>query len=201
MKRTLLSAAVLAFVATIIGCHPNASFLNVPLTYNPSNGGSGGSFTLPNTKVYVPPVLDQRSNTTEIGENRQNAKPIPIYAEEKTPPEFVRKIMIDDFRGDGLNVVDSADAADRAVTVALQSFWVTETDTYDARVTLIVSVTDKTGNAIASNIVARGEASTFGRTLSPENYQQVLSDATDQAIGYLLKNQDFLKAISAGKAE
>ncbi|HTW93308.1 MAG TPA: hypothetical protein VMD30_00855 [Tepidisphaeraceae bacterium] len=201
MKRSLLSAAVLAFLATIIGCHPTASFLNVPLTYSPSNGGNGGSFTLPNTKVYVAQIVDQRSNTTEIGENHQNEKPIPIYAEDTKPPEFLRKVMIEDFRNDGLNVVDSADDADRVVNITLQRFWVTETDTYDAQVTLIVQVTDKSGNVLASNMVARGESSTFGRTLSPENYQQVLSDATDQAISYLLKNEDFLKAISAGKGE
>ena len=200
MKYTLITLSVLSLAACIIGCHSNVTSLTVPLEYRPTDEGAGGGLTLPPAKIYVADVDDQRSNTQQIGENRED-KPIPVFPGDVSPTKFVRDALIEEFRNDGMNVVDSPDDADRIVNVSILKFFVTEMNTYDAEVTLKAKITDKSGNVVAAEIIGRGDDSTFGRSLSPDNYVQVLSNATAKAINYLVSKPDFVKALSTGTGE
>ena len=101
-------------------------------------------------------------------------------------------------RRDGVNVVDSPGDADRIINISLQRFWVTEMDQYEGIVTLVGQVTDKSGKVLADGVIGRGDDSTFGHSMSPDNYQEVLSNSTDQAIHHILGNVDFVRALSTG---
>jgi len=186
--------AVLAAFGT--GCSMrHASSLTVPLELRTTQVPNA-AISLPQGqgRVFVAAVQDGRTVKDRIGENREGSPPIPILA-DSSPTEFVRNAVIEQFRNDGLSVVETGDAADSIVTMTLTRFWAEESPNYDAQVVLGVEVRSKTGSVLWSGN-ASGSDGTFGRSLSVENYQQVFSNALVNAVSSLVAKPQFQQALT-----
>ena len=91
-----------------------------------------------------------------------------------------------------------ADKETVTVSGELQSFFVTEKDTYVGDVTIKIKVTNRAGTVLWTGM-ANGASKRWGRSYSADNYNEVLSDSVMEAAYSLLKNQRFMDAL-AGKA-
>jgi hypothetical protein len=170
--------------------------VDVPMAYHPTNVPEG-SLGIPSggAKVYIAPVDDKRANTTEIGENTEETPNVSIHAAGGTPVDFVHDALTQELHKVGINITDSASGADRQINVTLSTFRSDEGGTYHGQILCIVKVTDASGKSLFSSSVS-GENSTWGKSLSPENYQQVLSNSMVDLITNLLKDPTFVKALS-----
>ncbi len=118
-----------------------------------------------------------------------------MFASGRSAADFVHQGFATELSKFGNKIVDSPAMADRTINIALLSFFVAEGNSYEGQVTAQVSVLDKNGTTLWAGNVA-GQDSTYGRSLNPENYQQVLSNATMQAADSLAGNPAFMKAAS-----
>jgi hypothetical protein len=168
--------------------------VDVPMAYHPTNVASGGIPT-GSGKIFIAPVDDKRTDTSEIGQNTEETPNISIHAAGGTPADFVHDALSQEMKKLGINIVDSAAGADRQIQASLTTFKSDEGGTYHGQILCIVSVTDASGKSLFKKAES-GESSTWGKSLSPTNYQQVLSNSMVDLISSLLKDQDFVKALS-----
>jgi hypothetical protein len=188
-------AALLSGITLVSGCPTkNPSSLTVPLQLRTTQMPNAMvSFAQSPGRVYVAPVQDGRTEKDRIGENRENTPPTPIYG-DSSPTEFVRAGVIEQLKNDGVTIVQSADGADAVLAMTLNRFWAQESPNYDAQVILAVEVRGRGGAALWSG-TASGHDGTFGRSLSAENYQQVLSNALANAVSGLVAKPQFQEAL------
>ena len=178
------------------GCVPRASSLTVPLELRPTQVANAATTAMQGRgRVYVPAVQDARPQQDRIGENRESSPAIPIYA-GSSPTLFVREALIEQLKANGVAVADSANAADAIVVVTLNRFWAEESPNYDAQIVLAVEVRGRDG-AVRWSGTTSGNDGTFGRSLSAENYQQVLSNALVNAVAVLVAKPQFQQALVA----
>ncbi len=126
-----------------------------------------------------------------VAENREMATPRLVTTRDDVGA-FVATHMRQIFDRGGLTTVDSGGNA--VVSGEVRQFFVEETDTYRANVVLHLTVRSSAGTALWDGNVS-GSASTFGRSYSMENYDQVLSDSIIDATATLLKDPDFRSAV------
>lgn len=186
------------------GCFGKPASVDVPLRYRPTSQMNMNTFAgeLPRASVYLAPVADARDDRTRIGENRENRRPIPIYAAPGGPPpsQFVHDVMRDLMAGTGMTLAHDRGVADRVLVTELRRFFTRETDTYDAEVRATVTVQDAAGRELWRGTV-NGTAERFGRSLKAENYQEVFSDAMIELVEGLLNNPGFRAALREGKGD
>ena len=186
--------ALLGAMTIASGCLTNKpSSLTVPLQLRTTQVPAAVSFTQTPGRVYVAPVQDGRTDKDRIGENQENTPPTPIYG-DSSPTEFVRAAVAEQLKNDGVTVVPSADGADAVLAMTLNRFWAQESPNYDAQVVLAVEVRSRSGATVWSG-TASGHDGTFGRSLSAENYQQVLSNAVVNAVSGLVAKPQFQEAL------
>ena len=186
--------ALLGAMTIASGCPTNKpSSLTVPLQLRATQVPTAVSFSQTPGRVYVAPVQDGRTDKDRIGENQENTPPTPIYG-DSSPTEFVRAVVAEQFNNNGVTVVASADGADAVLAMTLNRFWAQESPNYDAQVVLAVEVRSRSGAALWSG-TASGHDGTFGRSLSAENYQQVLSNAVVNAVSGLVAKPQFQEAL------
>ena len=199
MRRELRSgllAGVLGSVVVVAGCagmrHPTS--VTVPLVLRPTEVPNA-AVSMPHGqgRVHVAAVQDGRAEREKIGENRENSPPVPILA-DSSPTEFVRAALVEQLKNSGVKVAEGSDAADFTLAVTLTRFWAEESPNYDAQVMLAAEVRTRGGAAVWSG-TASGHDGTFGRSLSAENYQQVLSNALVNAIASLTAKPQFQEAL------
>jgi hypothetical protein len=186
-----------AVIALGLGCNmaPKGP-VNVPLEFKPEHSEPLSGSLSGEVKVHLEAVEDRRENKEEIGVNREDATPIPIYAGgDKTPAEFIHDVVEEELKNFGADVTDAPEAADRVVEMELRKFFVEETNNYRAEVSAAVEVRDKGGRSLWKQVVS-GQGRTFGRSLKAENYQQTLSDATRRMIEQLFNNPNFQSALA-----
>ena len=183
------------------GCKKPAS-VAVPLRFRPTSQLNMNTFAgaLPQSTVHVAPVADARDNRDQIGENLENRKPIPIYAQGAEPMTFVHDVMHDLMTRAGITVTGDGAAAERIVVTDLHRFWTQETNTYEAEVRATIAVQDRGGRQLWKGTV-NGTAERFGRSLKAENYQEVFSDAMIDLVEGLLNNAGFRAAIGGTGAQ
>ena len=176
------------------------SSLTVPLELRPTDLPNG-AISLPTNpgKVYIAQVIDNRDHKDRIGDNLEEATPVPIYA-DSNPTEFVRRSISDQLKGDGVNITNNPMEADLTMTVTLNRFWVAESPNYEANIAIAVELKGR-GDMSVYNGLATGHDSTFGKSLSVENYQQVLSNAMVNVVAGLVAKPDFQKALSVGPGQ
>ena len=170
--------------------------LYVPLVSKLSGASAfSGSMPVNMAKLYIE-VLDDRDVKDQIGQNvEDDAKPIKIVADQgDSPVVFVQKIITQQMKDMGVTLVDNAASAERVMTIKLTHFWVQESSLYRGSVNLAVEMKDSEKTIWRS--VASGENKRFGRSLSKDNYREVLSDATLDALKKLLGDPGFRTAIS-----
>jgi hypothetical protein len=169
--------------------------MTVPLEFRPEHSDPlSGSLNAGDVKVFLAPATDKRAEKDTIGKNIEGSTPVPIYSSGKTPPEFVHDVLQDELKDFGVQMADAPETADRVISLDLTRFFVEESNNYNAEVKAQVEVKDKGGRSLYRGQIA-GDGKTFGRSLSKENYQQTLSDATRRAIGNLFAQKPFQDAI------
>lgn len=191
MRHAIRIAAALA-VAALCACASQAPLQNVPLQWKPSNDVNLGVVESSSHKFSFETFKDVRQQPQLIAENREKATPRPVTTRDDVGA-FVATHVRQVFDRGGLTTVDSG--GDVVVSGEVRQFFVEETDTYKARVVLHLAVRNAAGAALWEGDVS-GSASTFGRSYSMENYDQVLSDSIIDATASLLKDPGFRDALA-----
>jgi hypothetical protein len=188
---------VFAIVGMLMSCQDRPTSLNVPLDYKPTTAADL-SVTLPvgQGKLYVLPVDDQRTVTDkkQIGENREKPVTVPIMAGDLSAADWVHDSFSDILRRNGLTVVNNADGADLLMNISLTEFWAQEDPTYNARISALLKVSDKTGKVLWSGLIA-GNADFVGGSLDAQHYDEVFSNAMFNATNRLINNASFQQAL------
>ncbi len=184
-----LLAGGLAFAA--------APLNNIPLQWKPTSALAGmGTIDLSGatitTKIHFDPLTDVRQNPTLVAENREKAEIRPMTTSSDVGA-FVTDHLEASVREAGLNVVDGD--ADVNVSGEIRKFFVTETDTYNGEISLLIHLKDKNGKELWTGIVG-GDATRFGRSYKAENYFEVMSDMLLRATYNLLASGDFRAALA-----
>lgn len=148
------------------------------------------------TKIHVAKIVDDRPDTKTIGENvEQKSRPVPVYALERSPPAFLDDVLSKELSRAGFVVVERPEDATIVLGVTLGKFFVTEAESYQAEISGKVELRDKGGKQIFGAPIT-GSKSQWGKSLSAQNYQEVLSKAALDFVGSLVGNPAFKKAIS-----
>jgi hypothetical protein len=191
-----LSGTFAALIIAFGGCNsaPKGP-ISVPLEYRPQHSDPiAGTLPTTDAKIHLEAVEDKRPNTDEIGKNVQGETPLPVFSSGKSPAEFIRGVLEQELQNFGLEMTDAPEAADRIISVDLTKFYVEESATYEAEVSATAEVRDKRGSTLWKGQMA-GAGDNFGRSRSPINYQETLSDATRRAVGSLVTNPKFADAL------
>ena len=193
-----LGGAFATLLGVFAGCNTGPKGpLTVPLQFRPGHSEPlTGSLPATDAKVHVEAVKDKRANKEEIGRNIEDETPVPVYAgADKAPAEFVREVLTEELQKFGIQMADAPEAADRIIAIDLNKFYVEESNNYRGEVAAIATVTDKGGRVRWKGPIG-GEGKTFGRSLSPTNYNEAFSDATRRTVGSLVNNPKFAEAIT-----
>lgn len=196
-----VSISVAIGLALLTGCSNSAPAgggpLVVPLAYTPEHAQDSIKAypaELPHTRIFVGAFEDKRDAGDAIGRNVEHPNPVTIVA-GSAPAEFVRQTLAAQLRRAGLTLTDDPAQADRIITGDLTRFWVEESNNYQAEIGATIRVTDRGGQSRWEGAVV-GHGENFGRSLSPENYRQALSDAMVRlTYDNLLTNPGFQNAI------
>jgi hypothetical protein len=200
VSRVVLTGAFAALLGVYTGCGGGGGGgpVSVPLQYRPTHAEplTGTSINAADVKVHLAQVVDKRQDKETIGQNVEDddKAPVPVYAADTTPGEFVRQVMEDELKNFGVELVDAPEAADRIIAIDLNKFWCEEGNNYRAEVRGTAEVRNKGGSSLWKGPIG-GDGRTFGRSLSPTNYNEALSDATRRTVGSLIGNPGFAKAL------
>jgi hypothetical protein len=191
---TLRTRVSVGFLAVALGSIAVAApLVNVPLRWKPTSDLRLGATEMTAAAVQFEPFQDARQTPEKVGENREDDdKPKPVTTSDDVGA-FVSTHMRDLFSQAGVKTVDTG--GDVVVKGEVRQFFVRETHTYKAEVSIHLTVVGRDGTTFYSG-VASGEASRFGRSYLLENYYEVLSDAVVNATSSALQNVEFQKALS-----
>ena len=201
-----LAVAVVALAAGTLlvlnsGCShdgaPGGGPVVVPLSYAPQHAKDSirpYPATVPQDRIFVGKFEDKRDKMDAIGVNVEHSNPVQVVA-GTDPIEFFRQTLATQLRNAGLTVVDDVSQADRIITGDVTRFWVEESSNYQADIAATVRVSDKAGVSRWDG-AASGHGETFGKSLSPDNYREALSDAMVRfTYDSLLINSGFQNAL------
>ena len=172
--------------------------LYVPLIPKATDPSYSGEAPVQPATIFLEPVMDDRDDKTQIGQNieDENKPPIKVLADEGDGPrEFVHKLVAKQFHGLGLTLADKAATAHRVVSLKLTRFWAEEAPGYHGVVRSAAEVKDAAGKVLWRGALV-GDNTRFGRSLKPENYRETLTDATQSMINKMFADASFQKAIS-----
>lgn len=190
MHRTVRIAAALS-IAVLGACAAQTPLQNVSLQWKPSANANFGVVEVTGRKFSFETFKDVRQRPELIAENREKATPRLVTTKDDVGA-FVTTHMRQIFDRGGLTTVDSG--GDAVVSGEVRQFFVDETDTYKANVVVHLTIRNGAGAVLWDGDVS-GSASTFGRSYSMENYNQVLSDSVIDATAALLSDHDFRSAM------
>jgi len=183
---------LLAFLA---GC-ASTGLENIPLFWRPTTGmfsiGSAELAELQNARLQIDPVADKRENPAVIGQNREEPTPRQVTTPDDVSA-FVTNRMKALMSAAGIKVVDSGGTA--ILKTELRTFFVDETNTYQAEVILRVTLTDPDGKVLWSGLTS-GASARRGRSYRADNYYEALSDSLVGAVQQLIQNRGFHKALA-----
>jgi hypothetical protein len=171
---------------------------NIPLVWKPTDTlGSLGSLNLAgpviSTGLHVDTLVDTRSSPSRIAENQEKPeKPLPVTTSGDVGA-FVTDHLKETLRVAGLNVVDGP--GDLTLSGEIRQFFVTETGTYKAELSIVLHLKDAHGKEVWAGAAA-GSTERFGRSYKAENYYETLSDAVIRTTYNLLSNPAFTGAFS-----
>ncbi len=147
----------------------------------------------PSRAIQIAPMVDARQLTdlSLIGENSESKRRTPVRAESSIA-QFSTEVLKTCLLAWGVKISSEADLILNGQVV---SFFVKEENRYTADVNFRFRLQDRAGHSLWEGLAA-GQASTWGSSLSAENYNQVLSDALKVAYANLLGNPTFQVAWS-----
>lgn len=189
-----IGSVVLLGVLGLIGCASRPTGpMTIPLNFRPTDQLDIGAAKGVMTKSVSIVVDDQRDRKDQIGQNSEKETVVPILASSQ-PTSFVQEAMARNLSTTGVRVLPSG-GADRTIHIALTRFWVEEGNTYKGSVAANVQVTPGSGGQPLWQGQVTGTNERFGRSLSPENYQECLSDSVMQLCNHLLADDGFRAAL------
>jgi hypothetical protein len=197
----VLVCGAIAVAGLLGGCTnssaPSGGPVVVPLAYAPEHAKESirpYPGTVPPTRIYIGRIEDKREKMDAIGVNLEHATPVQIVA-GSDPVGFFRQTLALQLRRAGLSVTEDPAQAERTITGDLTRFWVEESNNYQGDVAATIRVSDRSG-AVRWEGAVTGHGENFGRSLSPENYSQTLSDAIVRlTYDSLLPNSEFQNAL------
>jgi hypothetical protein len=214
LGRLVPTVIVSAGLATAVACKSASSSsgpIDVPLMYHPTGSSSDNGMVPPKAKIFVAAVIDKRpqmmpagpattmpaaAGPIAIGHTTQGSSPNEVvYDTGVSPADFVHDAFVDQLQKSGATVVLTQAEADRTVTLSLTEFDVTEEGLYKGTVQASVVVADKDGREIFHGVES-GENSTFGKSVNPEDYQQVLTAAAANMAQSMTHNSAFVQALT-----
>jgi len=136
-------------------------------------------------------IVDQRPIKDAVGKKSDEQPPVTVNATSADVTRVITTALTRELTGAGFVVVAAGGVA---VNVTVLEFWVDEANTYRGTARLKVDVV-KDG-APATSLTVTGTAKRWGASLSPDNYNEVLSDCLVNAIQDLIKSTDFQTAVA-----
>jgi|SRR5579863_584977 len=175
-----------------------AALENIPLKWTPTStlsemGAVDMSGALLTTKIHLDTFVDTRQNPSLIAENREKADKIRQVTTSGDVAGFVADHLKESLRGAGMNTVDGG--ADVNISGEIRQFFVTEMNTYDGEISLLIHVKDSSGKELWTGVVGGG-ATRWGRSYKAENYYEAISDMVLRATYNLLANPGFREALA-----
>jgi hypothetical protein len=144
----------------------------------------------------VAPPEDRRDKGEQVGENVEQKVAVPVYTKSNVPA-FVRDNLTAQLKRTGFNV-EAGESSELTLRSEIVEFWVSEKDHYDASVRLHMTLTDATGKALWSGVLA-GTSNNFGRSLKADNYNEAFSNSILELAGRLAGSPGLREALAKGR--
>lgn len=204
MRRFWMIALVFA-AAGVLQARGNLKELTVPLKFVPQEGVHASNPDLQPglTDLNVQLVVEdarKQENPLTIGQGTGgDDKLFPINADQN-PIGYLRDVLKDVAKQWGLK---EATPAARTLTVQVTRFFIDESNkalgsVYGTEVKIAYTLKDAKGVTLATGATS-GTAHRYGRAHSPENINEVLSDATKEAYANLIGDAALQTAWVSGK--
>ena len=195
MKKTIFVFLFCLLIPNII--YAKSDSLTVDLEFKPRENVKVHPKNVPTGKIFFEPIQDARSNPRIIGENQEDKdQKVTIRASNNNEPaNFVRSVLIREFRSKKFSIEDNAGTASKIITGTLVKFWTVETSQYDSQTQVKIDVKDRTGRVHYSHTYA-GVGKNRGRSLSDTNYDECISNSMTSLIDKVFSDQEFLNALS-----
>jgi hypothetical protein len=198
MRQRFLASVISASLLVSGAALARGMLENIPLKWTPTStlsemGVVDVSGALLTTKIHLDTLVDTRQNPSLIAENREHADKIRPVTTSGDVAGFVTDHLKESLHGAGLNTVDGG--ADFIVSGEIRQFFVTEVNTYDGEISLLIRVKNGSGKELWTGIVA-GDATRWGRSYKAENYYEAISNMVLRATYNLLANPGFRAALA-----
>jgi hypothetical protein len=198
MRQRFLASVISASLLVSGAALARGMLENIPLKWTPTStlsemGVVDVSGALLTTKIHLDTLVDTRQNPSLIAENREHADKIRPVTTSGDVAGFVTDHLKESLHGAGLNTVDGG--ADFIVSGEIRQFFVTEVNTYDGEISLLIRVRNGSGKELWTGIVA-GDATRWGRSYKAENYYEAISNMVLRATYNLLANPGFRAALA-----
>jgi Uncharacterized lipoprotein len=199
MRHHYLAFAFCASLLVDAGALARAASLdNIPLKWTPtstlSEWGpidlSGATIT---TKIHLDAFVDSRQNPSLVAENREHPDKVRSVTTSGDVAAFVADHLKESMRGAGLNIVDGP--ADVTITGDVRKFFVTEVNTYNGEIAVLIHVKNNAGKELWSGM-ALGDAQRWGRSYKAENYYEAMSNVVLSLTYNLLSNASFRESLA-----
>ncbi|HTP27441.1 MAG TPA: hypothetical protein VMK12_17540 [Anaeromyxobacteraceae bacterium] len=184
-------------VLALLACGGPKGPYNVRLGWKPTDDLSPATNALGGLlgkrSVRLTTFADGRQERGLIGRNIENPdRPIEVLTSDDVGLWATAR-MSDLLRKSGIEIVDSP----RALVLGgkVTEFFVNEGQVYKGKVTLLVTLTGS-GRLLWKGVAA-GQSSRWGRSLSEDNYREVVSDAYVKAVEALVSDEGFQAAVRA----
>ena len=205
MVRRFTLALVMVCAPVALFARGNLKELTVPLTFVPQEGVHATNADLQpgvlKTSVELK-VVDGRNleDPLLIGQGTGgDDKPFPVHA-DRNPIAYVQEAVVGTGKAWGLK---QETPAARVLVLQLTRFNLDESNkalgsVYGAEVKFAYTLKDAKGAVLAEGATS-GTAHRYGHAHSPENCNEVLSDALKEAFGNVLANADVQQAWATGR--
>jgi hypothetical protein len=204
MKSTLLLCLVLciAYVTPGYGAQTTSALTGISLEWHPTDAissyGAIDVTTYRNAHFVIRRFTDVRKQPANIGintENRFSGRDMHVTTKQNVADWLTGKFA-DVFSQFGIDVVTGSGTF--FVDAAVVRFFVTESSTYNADVSLDITLTTKNGVVVWKGMTT-GSATRYGHSFNAENYYEALSNATITAVHGLLNDDSFNRAVMKSK--
>lgn len=198
MRQYFATAALFALCSCAAATAGAAALENIPLKWTPTStftemGTLNLSGPLITMKTHIDTLVDTRQNPPLVGENREHPDKVRTVTTSSDVATFVTDHLKDTLHGAGLNLVDSG--ADITISGEIRQFFVTEVNTYDGEVSLLLHVRNGAGKELWTGVVS-GDATRWGRSYKADNYYEAMSNMLLRAAYNLLDNADLRAALA-----
>lgn len=179
-----------------------AELLNIPLLWKPTSTVSAMGVVdltvFQNKSITVKPFNDLRANPSEIGKNvekKLSDKVLLVTTKDNVAAWLTERFasVLREFE---------APVVKEGGTISLEAdivkFFVTEESVYKADIGLKIRARSKTGDVIWEGMIAVSNQN-WGTSYKAENYYEVLSNTTIDAVNALLKSDSFMQAVQKSK--